>query len=348
MERKSVTMKSRFAGGMVFIAVLLAACSSDNGSETEELTLEDPSLLTKTTVDFQGDDFFTEAEKIEVTHIHGLGYAGNEDVIYFSTHEGIAYYDDGTWYSPSAEFNDYMGFNAVEDGFYASGHPGRNSKFGNIDPFGIVKSVDGGKNIYALDLLEEIDFHVKGVGYYTNAIYAYNPYPNSRMSDMGLYYSLDDTETWTKSEMINLPEEVYDAGNHPRYFIAVHPRQENVVAFATSQGLYLSEDYGDNFSPTNIRVPVITMTYFEDDLYMSVWTGQIELIRLAADGNIASLPIPEMDEQDAIQYIAVNPNDQQEIVYMTYMGDAHISYDGGNTWTQLIEKTSTISGESGA
>ncbi|UCZ53654.1 hypothetical protein LGQ02_02315 [Bacillus shivajii] len=317
--------------------VLLGACG-----ENDDAQIDAPDELEAASVQLDEDDFFIEEENVDISHIHGLGFAGNEGIIYFATHEGLLLNDEGRWFTTSGELNDYMGFNAVSDGFYSSGHPGSDTKFEGKDPLGLVKSVDGGKNIYNLDLLEETDFHVKGAGYYSNAIYVYNPEPSSRMEETGLHYTLNEGETWTKSEMNNLPQASYDHGNHPNYFIAVHPYEENVVAVGTSEGLYLSEDYGDTFEAMDVDAPVISMTYHEDHLYAAVWTGKMELLRLADDGSYEVVPLPEMDEQDGIQYLAVNPQNESEIVFTTFYGNGYITTDHGEFWAMIMEDFETL------
>ena len=338
----------KWVGTGVLLFLMISGCSTGNENNTENGTsAEDTSTSKWEAINLHEDDFFKEEIEMKIAHVHGLGYMGNQDIITFATHYGLVLLEDGQWFKTAEELNDYMGFSAVADGFYSSGHPGEKSSYEGMNPLGVVKSVDGGKTVHSLDLLEEIDFHVKGTGYYNNAIYGYNPYPNSRMSDTGLHYSLDDTETWTQSEMNNLPEPTYDAGNHPNYFIAAHPRNENEVAVGTAEGLFISDNYGDDFAETDIKVPVISISYYEDDLYLSVWTGKSELLRLTDDGGVESLPIPEMvSQQDVIQYIAVNPNDSEEIVYITFIGNAYISNDEGETWEQIIEDHNTVTNDS--
>src|SRR5690625_688481 len=96
-------------------------------------------------------------------HLHGLGYAGNDDGLYFASHIGLKIYRDGKWFESSNNFNDYMGFAAVDKGFYSSGHPGTDSKLPN--PIGLQKSFVGGKTLEKIDFEWESDFHVMVVCY---------------------------------------------------------------------------------------------------------------------------------------------------------------------------------------
>ena len=88
---------------MIVSAIFLAGCSSDGTGEFEEA--------------FNG--------KIE--HVHGMGYAGGDDGLYLATHGGLKIFRDGGWHETTRNYNDYMGFNAVDEGFYTSGHPGGDS-----------------------------------------------------------------------------------------------------------------------------------------------------------------------------------------------------------------------------
>src|SRR5690625_6534818 len=70
------------------------------------------------------DEAFEVPFKGEMDHIHGMGYAGNDGGLYFASHRGLKIYRDNKWFKTSTNLNDYMGFAAVDKGFYSSGHPG--------------------------------------------------------------------------------------------------------------------------------------------------------------------------------------------------------------------------------
>lgn len=100
-------------------------------------------FLSGCTSNSEGDFEVVFNDKIE--HIHGMGYAGQTDGLYFATHGGLKIYRDSEWYETTRNYNDYMGFNAVDEGFYTSGHPGGDSDI--LDPFGIQRSFDGGRTL---------------------------------------------------------------------------------------------------------------------------------------------------------------------------------------------------------
>ncbi|MFP3442760.1 hypothetical protein R0K18_33995, partial [Pantoea sp. SIMBA_133] len=81
---------------------------------------------------------------------------------------GLKFYKDGKWMETTGQNNDYMGFTAVDEGFYTSGHPGKDSDLPN--PLGLKKSTDGGRSLENLGFEGESDFHTIGVGYENHAI----------------------------------------------------------------------------------------------------------------------------------------------------------------------------------
>ncbi|PYZ95500.1 hypothetical protein CR205_18375 [Alteribacter lacisalsi] len=329
--------KTAWIGISFGLAAAIAACQGEDRPETgsDQESAADEGAVTQEPVSLKDDDFYIQNDELEITHIHGLGYAGNEGLLYVATHHGLAVYDGGAWYETAEERNDYMGFNAVDSGFYTSGHPGEASSF-DVDPIGLVKSTDGGRTVESLDLLGMTDFHVKGAGYYSNAIYAYNPMPNDRLDEAGLYVTLDDGETWEKAAADGLPEGNYDQGGHPDYVIAVHPLEEDTLAVGTSEGLFWSDDYGETFDETALDLPVMSAVFHEEDVYAAVWDGEVRLIQMEGD-EFTELDMPGIGEQDGIQYIAVNPENRKEIAVTTFMGDGFLSSNGGTEWTQIIE-----------
>ncbi len=318
---------------------ILGGCGGN--TDNDDLTIENESNFEGTSVSLDGDDYFIEQDEISTNHIHGLGFAGNENIIYFATDHGLILYDNGKWFGTDQEQNDYLDFSAVEGGFYASVHQDENKNFDVENRLGLVKSVDGGKNVDHLDLLDEKDFRVAGTSYYTNAVYVYNFEPNNRMGETGLYYTLDDGDTWTKSDMQGLPDVSNDEGNHHDFVLSVHPRNENTVVIGTDDGLFLSDDYGDHFRESELDLPITSLAFHEDDVLAAVWTGEMELVRLRSEGDTIPVELPRLDEQDQIQYISVNPNDDHDIVFTTFSGDSYHTLDHGVTWVMIMEDFET-------
>lgn len=61
-----------------------------------------------------------------------------------------------------------MGYVATDNGFYSSGHP--HPSAGLINPFGLIKSSDGGHTLTKLGFEGESDFHLMGVGYWLSIL----------------------------------------------------------------------------------------------------------------------------------------------------------------------------------
>lgn len=118
MMKKAMIIVTIFAG------LLVVGCGSDDSKEFE--------------ASFDGS----------IDHVHGIGYVGNDNGLYLATHTGLKMYRDGEWLETTKNLNDYMGFNAVDKGFYTSGHPGEDSDLPN--PIGIQRSFDGGKTLESL------------------------------------------------------------------------------------------------------------------------------------------------------------------------------------------------------
>ncbi|MBF0706563.1 hypothetical protein IQ283_08060 (plasmid) [Alkalihalobacillus hwajinpoensis] len=266
---------------------------------------------------------------VEFQHIHGLGYTNNGEELYVPAHDGLRIFSHDEWGIPEGEKHDYMGFSITDEGFYSSGHPSPSSNMKN--PFGIVKSDNMGRNLERLDLYGEIDFHSMTAGYYSHVIYVQNPEPNSRMEETGLYYTLDDTKTWEKSQMNGV-------SGQPAA-MAVHPTLENIIVISTNEGVFLSEDYGNTFEILmDIAATSLALTE-GGDLFVGTITEEASLIKVNINsGEESALPIPGLSEGDAISYVAINPQDSNEIVFTTFQKDLFLTRENGKHWEQIVTK----------
>ena len=98
-----------------------------------------------------------DAKSITLHHVHGLSYSADGRQIFIPSHNGLAVYSDGRWSMAPGPAHDYMGFSATRQFFYSSGHPAPNS--GLVNPFGLIRSKDGGKTWDKRGLEGESDFH---------------------------------------------------------------------------------------------------------------------------------------------------------------------------------------------
>lgn len=266
---------------------------------------------------------------INLTHVHGLGYSSDGKQILIPAHDGLMSYSDGGWKSVEGPKHDYMGFSVVDDGFYSSGHPAEGSDL--KDPLGIVKSTDQGKILEILDLHGEVDFHAMGVGYKNHTIYVINHDPNTKMKSAGLYYSLDETKTWSKSEMNGLK------GNP--ISLAVHPTESSYIAISTQDGLYVSTNYGQDFTELLPGKQVSSVTFTKTgELYVGGYDKEAFLYRLNLETNQqVEMTLPPL-EKDAVAYLAENPLDEAEIAFATFKKDVFLSKDKGENWEKIADQ----------
>jgi hypothetical protein len=267
--------------------------------------------------------------EIEMPHIHGLGFSAdpgdNRGQLIVPAHDGLRIFGDGEWHIPDVPAHDYMGYAAVDNGFYSSGHPHPSS--GLVNPLGLVKSTDGGQTLTQMGFAGESDFHLMAVGYESHTIYVLNPAANSQLS-AGMYYSLDDGQTWQESTLQGISAQPIQ--------VAVHPTESNIVALATEDGLFLSDDYGNSFDQVGEAGPITAATFSSGGENLLFGFDQLFVYNLAAQA-IASQPSPPMAEGDAIGYIAVNPVQAGEIAVATLNRDIYLSADGGQSWQRIAQ-----------
>jgi hypothetical protein len=279
--------------------------------------------------------------EINLKHVHGLGYSNDGKKIYIPSHDGLAVYSFGKWDFSEGEKHDYMGFSVVDNGFYSSGHPAEKSDMAN--PFGIVKSTDEGKTLEILDLYGKIDFHTMGASYKTHTIYVMNPTPNARMDSTGLYYTKDETKTWIKSEMNGILDDSLHSHN-TWISLAVHPTDDSVIAIGTPSGVYLSGDYGNNFDKVLVDTQATSLSFNDEGaLLVGGFSTKPVLLMLDIESKeTEEINIPTLKE-DAINYIAQNPVNNNEWVVTTFKKDVYLFADQGENWAKIADKGKSIS-----
>lgn len=262
---------------------------------------------------------------VEMPHIHGLGYTADGRQLFVAAHDGLRVFAGGRWSIPDLPAHDYMGYAATDSGFYSSGHP--HPAAGLVNPLGLVKSGDGGQTLTTLGFEGESDFHLMGVGYRNHAIYVFNPTPNSRLA-VGLYYSLDEGQSWQQSALQGLTANPIQ--------IAVHPTEANRIALATEGGLLLSSDYGDTLAPVGGSGPVTAVAFAPQGDRLLFGAQTLSAYTLA-DEQVAKLPDPPISSDDAMAYLAINPTQADEITLATFQRHIYRSVDGGQSWLQIVE-----------
>lgn len=299
--------KKRMGIAVLSALLLLAGCSNDTTDSFE--------------VPFEG----------ELNHVHGMGYAGEENGLYFASHTGPKIYRDGEWFETADNFYDYMGFNTVDEGFYSSGHPSADSDLPN--PLGIQRSIDGGETLEEIAFQGETDFHAMAVGYNSHDIFLLNPAKNSLL-EAGFYKSNDKGESWEPVKAEGLNGEVTA--------LALHPTDSNFVAAATAAGVYFSQDGGEVFEAITAGNETGTAVHFtEDQLYFGSYGTAAALVKYTMENEeLEPVDTPDLS-QDAIAFIAQNPMDGMELAIYTFEGKAYLSEDGLQTWKTLLEEGKT-------
>lgn len=270
-----------------------------------------------------------QAQGVTLTHVHGLAYSPDGKRLMLPSHHGLAVYEGGKWSKAPGPQHDYMGFSATAKNLYSSGHPAPGS--GLVNPFGLIRSRDGGRTWEKLGLEGETDFHLLATGWNTSAIYVWNPAPSSRMKAPGLHYTVNDGFGWKRASAIGLTGE-------PRA-IAVHPDDARTVAVATSEGLYLSRDSGERFARTAASGEGLAV-FFDlqgKHLWYGSFDGRARLTRIALEApNPAKVGLPPLHE-DAVAYIAQNPARRLEYAIATFKRSVYLSKDGGESWSHIAE-----------
>ena len=271
----------------------------------------------------------TLAQPVTLTHVHGLAYSADGKMLFVPSHDGLAVFEGGRWSKEPGPPHDYMGFAAARKNIYSSGHPAPGS--GMANPFGLIRSKDRGKTWDRLGLHGESDFHLLAAGWNSNAVYVWNPAPNSRMRQEGLHYTLNDGATWQMTEGSGLEGE-------PRA-LAVHPDKPSLVAMATSKGIFESVDNGKSF--TRIAGAQGTAVFYDLDgkhLWYGLFDGRARLARgRLRSGPVAWINLPPL-EGDAVAYVAQNPASRAEYAIATFGRSVYVSKDAGRAWAQLAER----------
>ena len=262
-------------------------------------------------------------------HVHGLAFTPDGKSLVVPAHTGLAVYRDGRWRTAPGAPHDFMGFSIAKNALYSSGHPAPGTPLKN--PLGLMKSTDGGKSWQQLGLYGESDFHLMAAGYASNAIYVFNPEPNSRMPQTGLHVTQDEGKSWKRAPAAGLSGELIS--------LAAHPTAASTVAVGSATGLHLSQDHGATFKRIGPATAVSAVTFDFDGKHLYFGTEAADkLHRVALDGTqAAALDLPAL-KRDFVLYIAQNPNSARELAIATRQRDVYLSRDGGKNWQQIARE----------
>jgi len=266
---------------------------------------------------------------VTLVHVHGLAYSADGKRLMIPSHHGLAIYANGKWSKAPGPEHDYMGFSATARNIYSSGHPAPAT--GLVNPFGLLRSKDGGKSWDKLGLEGESDFHVMATSWNTNAVYVWNAAPNSRMKQSGLHYTLNDGLTWQRASAKGLDDNPYA--------LAIHPDDPKSVAIANPGGIYESSDAGESFA--KIGAAQGTAVLFDLD-GKHLWYGSYDNAAHLRRARLRSGPASEVRlpplTKDAITFIAQNPARRREYAIATFNRDVYLSSDGGKSWKAIAQR----------
>lgn len=272
------------------------------------------------------------SKKVELVHVHGLSYSPDGSKLMIPSHFGLAVYDGSSWSKAPGPEHDYMGFSSTKDAIFTSGHPAQGS--GLVNPFGLLKSSDGGQTWQKLGMEGESDFHMMGSSYETGAIYLVSPNANSKMKEPGIYATFNDGFSWQRVAAQGLE-------NYPRN-LAAHPTDPKTVAAAAENGLYLSRNAGEKFQ--KIADGETAGVFFDLDkkhLWFSRVEGKPGLARFNLDTKqTEAVSLPAL-ENDAVAYIAQNPAKRNEYAIATFRRSIYLTQDEGKTWKRIADNGQT-------
>lgn len=267
-------------------------------------------------------------DTVTLTHVHGLAYSADGKRLMIPSHHGLAVFENGRWSKAEGPDHDYMGFTATAEALYSSGHPARGS--GLTNPFGVIRSTNGGRKWDSLGMSGETDFHLLAAGYHTNAIYVLNPAPNSRMKTAGLFSSPNDGFTWHQHAL--------DGVTGEPTALAADPADPEGFALGTSEGVYVAQDGKGLQRIADGRVTALWFDLADDALWVGRYTDGPELARLDPQtAELARIDIP-VTGQDAVAYVAQNPAQPDEYAIATFRRNVFVSTDAGRNWGEIARE----------
>ena len=275
---------------------------------------------------------------IELRHAHGIGYSADGSQILIPNHSGIAVYSEGRWSKVPGPGHDYMGFVVTRDFIFSSGHVAGSRGVTNL--LGLMRSGDGGQSWVSLGFEGQVEFHLVAAGYVSNALYVYSAEPNSVMPRPGIYRRLGDRlVAWRGAAGRGLQGEIG--------MLTAHPTESATIAAATTAGLFLSRDGGDEFKPvaTEARATAACFTLEGDAILLGTLEGKEPgLFRVGInDGLRKALSLPPFG-RDAVANIAQNPVHRTELALITFERAVFMSTDGGKTWKRIARPRGTLPG----
>jgi hypothetical protein len=260
-------------------------------------------------------------------HVHGLSFTADGAALMVPSHVGLAVYRHGKgWTRAPGPGHDYMGFSVAQEAMYSSGHPAPGSPL--RDPFGLIKSTNGGTTWQQLGLAGEADFHLMAAGWRSKAVYVINEHANSKMPRPGLYVTRDDGKSWVRAAANGVESQVIA--------VAAHPVDPAVVALGTVRGLMLSRDSGQSFRRLGRGEPATAVAFeYSGKHVLYAEPGEGSLLRLTLGADAPNrLKMPALGK-DFVTFIAQNPTNAKELAFATRNRHVFVTTNGGGSWQQI-------------
>lgn len=301
------------------ILLIAAGCSNEQPKKSEQKS----EAVNKIKYEI------VKAKSIKIKNIRGIGYPGNDKALYVATDQGLKMFKDSKWYETTTNKHEYIGFQAMDNGFLSSGIPQKGTGLKN--PLGLVQSVDKGKSLKKLAYYGDMNFYFMAAGFSGDASYIISEQPHGELGQ-GVNYTKDNGQTWKKSAFINFNADSLG-------MMAVHPKNGDIMAMATRSGIYYSTDNGNKMKLITAPIMVTALTFKGDSLlYSSVENNSILLkTENTSSGEQVNIAIPFLDYDNPITYLSVNPKNENQIAFTTYRNDLYESIDNGKTWNILLK-----------
>lgn len=304
---------------LVMTAFLASCGGATPASESTTPVTEENETSTE-----QAPDRWTETKAgTAVSHIHGAGFWPDGRPV-IATHTGLMEFREDGWYELTSNRHDYMGFELVADGFYASGHPAQDSPYKN--PLGVVRGTDRGETLEIRSLEGEADFHYMSAGFESESLYVYLETATSEL-EPGFYRSFDGGTSFDPMKMDGIDGRgitgiTADANESKRVFVY------------GPDGILVSDDGGDTFEPFIDETSVVAMASTNGSIaYLAQADASFELIvRELDDETETSLGLPKLEEGDVPIELTM---DGDRLLLATSANSVYVFED--DEWTQLLQ-----------
>lgn len=313
-------MKRKLFVPMFVTTVLLASCGAD---PTEDQTTAPVVEKEQSTTEQTTDRWEATAAGTEVSHIHGAGFWQDGRPV-IATHTGLMEFREDGWYELSSNRHDYMGFELVADGFYASGHPAQDSPYKN--PLGVVRGTEKGETLEIRSLEGEADFHYMSAGFESESLYVYLEQATKELAP-GFYRSLDGGVSFEPMKMDGIE------GRGIAGITADASEAKRVFVYGPD-GILVSDDGGDTFEPFNDQGNIVTMAAAKGRLAYIAKTGtSFDLVVSdLTDETETSVDLPTMSADNVPIELVM---EAERLLLATSDNSVYVFEDEG--WTQLLK-----------